>query len=387
MSDLNSLSTEEIQRYSRHILIPEVGQEGQEKLKKSSVLIIGAGGLGSPAAMYLAAAGVGKIGLVDYDVVELSNLQRQVIHGNQDLGKSKVDSAKKALQEINPLIEIVAYETTFSSDNGLTIAADYDLIVDGSDNFPSRYLISDVCVNLGLPHIFASVYRFDGQASVFDHASGGPCYRCVFPDPPEPGSVPNCAEGGVLGILPGIMGSIQASEAIKSLLGIGKNLSGRLLLFNALDMQFDFVNLRKNPNCVVCSLSPEDIQLIDYEAFCGVNPVVINSPIPNKDIEVNVKDLAEEIKSGQEITLLDVRETQEVDISKLDNSFLIPLGDLPERINELNPDDNIVVYCRSGARSDQAMRFLRNAGFTQVRNLLGGINDWARHIDQNLPIY
>ena len=387
MNNSQRLSNEEIQRYSRHILIPEVGEQGQKKLRNSSVLIIGAGGLGSPSAMYLAAAGVGKIGIVDFDVVELSNLQRQVIHGNDDIGSRKVDSAKKALLEINPLIEIKTYESTFSSDNALEIAADYDLIVDGSDNFPSRYLISDVCVRLGLPHIFASVYRFDGQASVFDSAAGGPCYRCVFPDPPEAGSVPNCAEGGVLGVLPGIMGSIQASETIKSLLGIGQSLKGRLLLFNALDMQFDFVNLRKNPNCAVCSLDPEDVKLIDYDAFCGVAQVEIKSEAPNIDIEINVKELSKEIKSGNQITLLDVRELEETTISKLENSFLIPLGDLPDRISELNPDDNIVVYCRSGARSDQAMRFLRNAGFTQVRNLLGGINDWARQIDKNLPIY
>ncbi len=387
MNNSQRLSNEEIQRYSRHILIPEVGEQGQKKLRNSSVLIIGAGGLGSPSAMYLAAAGVGKIGIVDFDVVELSNLQRQVIHGNDDIGSRKVDSAKKALLEINPLIEIKTYESTFSSDNALEIAADYDLIVDGSDNFPSRYLISDVCVRLGLPHIFASVYRFDGQASVFDSAAGGPCYRCVFPDPPEAGSVPNCAEGGVLGVLPGIMGSIQASETIKSLLGIGQSLKGRLLLFNALDMQFDFVNLRKNPKCAVCSLAPEDVKLIDYDAFCGVAQVEIKSEAPNIDIEINVKELSKEIKSGNQITLLDVRELEETTISKLENSFLIPLGDLPDRISELNPDDNIVVYCRSGARSDQAMRFLRNAGFTQVRNLLGGINDWARQIDKNLPIY
>ncbi len=387
MNDNNELSSEEIQRYSRHLLIPEVGIEGQKKLKRSSVLIIGAGGLSSPAAMYLAAAGVGKIGLVDFDKVEFSNLQRQIIHGSSDVGKMKVDSAKAYLQDINPTIDIKTYKQAFASENALEIAKGYDLIVDGSDNFPTRYLVSDLCVKLAIPHVFASVYRFDGQASVFDSASGGPCYRCLFPDPPAPGSVPNCAEGGVLGILPGTMGTIQASEAIKCLLGIGESLNGRLLLYNALDMRFDFVKLRKNPKCRVCSLSPENIELIDYEAFCGVPIMEIKSQSANTEIELSVKDLEEEIKSGKDLFLLDVREVKETQISKLEHSTLIPLGDLPTRIDELDPENNIVVYCRSGARSDLAMRFLRNAGFKQVRNLLGGINDWAKVIDKDLPIY
>lgn len=387
MTNLEKLSPKEIQRYARHLLIPEVGEEGQRRLKESSVLIIGAGGLSSPAAMYLAAAGVGKIGLVDFDEVDLTNLQRQIIHGTKDLGRSKIDSAEETLLDINPNVEVASFDASFSAENGLAIARDYDLIVDGSDNFPTRYLVSDICVKLAIPHVFASVYRFDGQASVFDSASGGPCYRCVFPDPPEPGSVPNCAEGGVLGILPGTIGTIQASEAIKCLLGIGKSLNGRLLLYNALDMQFDFVKLRKNPACKVCSLSSDEIELIDYEAFCGVSVMDSNNHTLNSQWELGPKELDAEIKSGRQLKLLDVRELQETRISNLENSLLIPLMQLPARLKELSPKDDIVIYCRSGARSDQAMRYLRNAGFQKVRNLVGGINDWARQVDKNLPVY
>lgn len=383
-----SLSPDEVQRYSRHLLIPEIGREGQLKLRGSAVLVVGAGGLGSPSSTYLAAAGVGKLGLVDFDVVDLSNLQRQVLHDTSGLGLSKVESAAKRLLEINPEIEIETYNMAFDSSNAYDIAKNYDLIVDGSDNFATRYLISDLGVKLGIPHVFASVYRFDGQASVFDSKSGGPCYRCVFPVPPEPGTVPNCAEGGVLGVLPGILGSIQASEAIKSLLEIGDSLAGRLLLFNALEMSFDTLNVRKNPNCEVCSLEPSKIELIDYEAFCGETIVEnMNMNTTANDWEVKPKQLAEELGLDNNIFLLDVRELSETQISSLENSHLIPLGELPMRKDDLDPEKNIVVYCRSGARSDQAMRFLREAGFKNVRNLLGGINEWARAVDTKLPVY
>jgi adenylyltransferase/sulfurtransferase len=388
MDARQTLSPDEVQRYSRHLLIPEIGREGQLRLKGSAVLIVGAGGLGSPASTYLAAAGVGKLGLVDFDTVDLSNLQRQVLHNTAGLGQSKVESAATRLQEINPEIEIETYDMAFDSSNALEIAKNYDLIVDGTDNFATRYLISDLGVKLGIPHVFASVYRFDGQASVFDSANGGPCYRCVFPVPPEPGTVPNCAEGGVLGVLPGILGSIQASEAIKSLLGIGESMAGKLLLFNALEMSFDTLNVRKNPNCKVCSLPPDQIELIDYEAFCGETIVEnIDENLQANEWEIDVKQLAAELSQGNDVFLLDVRELPETQISSLENSFLIPLGELPMRKDELDPEKNIVVYCRSGVRSDQAMRYLRVAGFKQVRNLLGGINEWARSVDNNLPVY
>jgi adenylyltransferase/sulfurtransferase len=388
MDATHTLSPDEVQRYSRHLLIPEIGRKGQLKLKGSAVLIVGAGGLGSPASTYLAAAGVGKLGLVDFDTVDLSNLQRQVLHNTAGLGLSKVESAARRLQEINPEIEIETYNMAFDSSNALEIAKNYDLIIDGTDNFATRYLISDLGVKLGIPHVFASVYRFDGQASVFDSANGGPCYRCVFPVPPEPGTVPNCAEGGVLGVLPGILGSIQASEAIKSLLAIGESLAGKLLLFNALEMSFDTLNVRKNPNCEVCSLPPDQIELIDYEAFCG--ETIVEKTYENlqaNEWEIDVKQLAAELSQDNDVFLLDVRELPETQISSLENSFLIPLGELPMRKDELDPEKNIVVYCRSGVRSDQAMRYLRAAGFKQVRNLLGGINEWARSVDNNLPVY
>lgn len=388
MHAAHKLNASELQRYSRHLLIPEIGEHGQQKLKASSALLIGAGGLGSPAGMYLAAAGVGRIGVVDYDAVDISNLQRQVLHDTAGLGAAKVASAAARLKEINPEIEIETYNTALDSSNALEIAQGYDVLVDGSDNFATRYLLSDLGVKLGIPHVFASVFRFDGQASVFDSAGGGPCYRCVFPVPPEPGTVPNCAEGGVLGVLPGILGSIQASEAIKCLLGIGESLKGRLLLFNALDMSFESLNVRKNPECEVCSLAPEQVELIDYEAFCG-EPIMDNAETTSNDSqwEIGPKALAAELENGSPIFLLDVRELAETQISNLENSHLIPLMELPSRTQELDPEANIVVYCRSGGRSDQAMRFLREAGFKRVRNLLGGINDWARKVDPDLPIY
>jgi len=382
-----SLSQAEILRYSRHLLIPEVGIEGQAKLKASSVLLIGTGGLGSPAAMYLAAAGVGRIGLVDYDVVEFSNLQRQIVHSSSAVDKLKVESARARLLEINPMVRVDVFNEVFNSENALRIADDYDLIIDGTDNFPTRYLVNDVCVKLGIPHVYASIYRFDGQASVFHASEGGPCYRCLFPEPPPPGSVPSCAEGGVLGVLPGTIGSIQASEAIKVLLGIGETLEGRLLLYNALDMHFDFVKLRKNPDCAVCSLNSEEIELIDYEEFCGVPIMEETQSSPNNEWEISPKELNELLEKGNKLTLIDVREPQELEISQLPNAELIPLGQLPGRISELDSSQDLIIFCRSGARSGYAVNVLRAAGFRKVRNLVGGINDWARQVDPSLPLY
>ena len=382
-----SLSQEEILRYSRHLLIPEVGIEGQAKLKASSVLLIGTGGLGSPVAMYLAAAGVGHIGLVDFDVVEFSNLQRQIIHGSSAVDKLKVESARARLLEINPMVKVDIYNEVFTSENALDIAEEYDLIIDGTDNFPTRYLVNDVCVKLGIAHVYASIYRFDGQASVFHASEGGPCYRCLFPEPPPPGSVPSCSEGGVLGVLPGTIGSIQASEAIKVLLGIGETLEGRLLLYNALDMHFDFVKLRKNPDCAVCSLNPQEIELIDYEEFCGVPIMEKTQSSPNSEWEISPKELNDLLQEGSKLTLIDVREPQELQISQLPNAELIPLGQLPGRISELDSSQELVIFCRSGARSGHAVDVLRAAGFRKVRNLVGGINDWARQVDPSLPLY
>jgi adenylyltransferase/sulfurtransferase len=381
------LSQQEILRYSRHLLIPEVGLDGQEKLKTSSVLLIGTGGLGSPVAMYLAAAGVGRIGLVDFDRVDFSNLQRQIIHGTSAVDSLKVDSARDRILEINPLVEVDTHNEIFTSQNALEIADGYDLIVDGTDNFPTRYLVNDVCVKLGIPHVYASIYRFDGQASVFHASNGGPCYRCLFPEPPPPGSVPSCAEGGVLGVLPGTIGSIQASEAIKVLLGIGETLEGRLLLYNALDMRFDFVKLRKNPDCKVCSLEADAIELIDYEDFCGVPIMEEIQNSPNTEWEISPKELNEQLQNGNDVILIDVREPQELQISKLPNAELIPLGQFPGRMSELDSSKEMVIFCRSGARSGHAVDLLRAAGFTKVKNLVGGINDWARQVDPDMPLY
>lgn len=387
MSHEAALSAQEILRYSRHLLIPEVGLEGQRKLKASSVLVIGTGGLGSPVAMYLAAAGVGRIGLVDFDVVEFSNLQRQIIHGSGQLGALKVDSARARLLDINPEIEVAIYNEPFTTQNALRIAEGYDLIVDGTDNFPTRYLINDVCVKLGIANIYGSIYRFDGQVSVFAAGDDSPCYRCLFPEPPPPGSVPSCAEGGVLGVLPGVIGSIQATEALKQLLGIGESLAGRLLLFSALEASFDYVKLRKNPECKVCSQPAEDIELIDYEAFCGV-PVMeeIAASTASKWVTTPAQ-LAEAMKNGGTPYLLDVREPQELHISKLDGAVLIPLGQLPGRLAEIDPERETVVFCRTGARSAYAVELLRGAGYRHVKNLVGGINAWAREIDPDLPRY
>jgi adenylyltransferase/sulfurtransferase len=383
---LPELSRDEILRYSRHLLIPEVGLEGQRKLKNSSVLIIGTGGLGSPVSLYLAAAGIGRIGLVDYDVVDSSNLQRQVIHGTSTVGKLKVESAREKLLDLNPGIQVDIYNEPYTSENALRIAKDYDIILDGTDNFPTRYLTNDVAVFLGKPNVYASIYRFDGQVSVF-YAKEGPCYRCLFPEPPPPGLVPSCAEGGVLGVLPGTIGTLQATEALKVLLGIGEPLIGKLLLYNALDMSFDFVKLKKNPNCRVCGPNADIKELIDYEEFCGV---------PSHDHEdegsagaswdITVTELAERVKTNH-LKLIDVREPHELEISRLPNATNIPLGQLAARLSELDSAEDMVLFCKSGARSTRALELLTSAGFKKVKNLKGGINAWAREVDKNLPVY
>lgn len=380
------LSHSEILRYSRHLLIPEVGLSGQRKLKAASALIIGAGGLGSPVSLYLAAAGVGRIGLVDYDVVDFSNLQRQVIHATSGLGSLKVESARDRMLDINPDIRVDTYNEPFTSDNAVRIAQDYDILIDGTDNFATRYLTNDLCVLLGKPNVYGSIYRFDGQVSVFD-ARYGPCYRCLFPEPPPPGLVPSCAEGGVLGVLPGTIGTIQATEALKILLGIGEPLIGRLLLYNALDMSFDFVKLRKNPQCKVCGLDPEVTELIDYEEFCGVPGYDLEKGSVGGDWDITAEQLADKLEHGDQIRLLDVREPHELEISHLDGATVIPLGQLAARLSELDSAEEMVVLCKSGTRSARALELLVSAGFRKVKNLEGGINAWAEEIDPSLPIY
>lgn len=383
---LPHLSHEEILRYSRHLLIPEVGLEGQRKLKAASILVIGTGGLGSPVALYLAAAGVGHIGLVDYDVVDSSNLQRQVIHGTGSVGELKVESARRRMLDLNPGIEVEVYNEPFTSENAMRIAAPYDVIIDGTDNFPTRYLSNDVCVLLGKPNVYGSIFRFEGQASVFD-ARRGPCYRCLFPEPPPPGMVPSCAEGGVLGVLPGTIGTIQATEALKLVLGIGEPLIGRLLLYNALDMSFDFVNLKKNPKCKICSPNPEITHLIDYEAFCGVPGHDHEEGSAGKEWDINATELAQKLRNGERLRLIDVREPHELEISQIPGAQLIPLGQLAARLSELDSAEEIVLFCKAGTRSARALEVLLSAGFRKVKNLKGGINAWAREVDPSLPVY
>jgi sulfur-carrier protein adenylyltransferase/sulfurtransferase len=382
---LPELSRDEILRYSRHLLIPEVGLEGQRKLKNSSALIIGTGGLGSPVSLYLAAAGIGRIGLVDYDVVDSSNLQRQVIHGTSTVGKLKVESARDKLIDLNPDIQVDIYNEPFTSENALRIARDYDIILDGTDNFPTRYLTNDVAVFLGKPNVYASIYRFDGQASVF-YAKEGPCYRCLFPEPPPPGLVPSCAEGGVLGVLPGTIGTIQATEALKVLLGIGEPLIGKLLLYNALDMTVDFVKLKKNPNCRVCGPNADIKELIDYEEFCGVPSHDHEEGSAGAGLDITVQELSERMQTNH-LKLLDVREPHELEISALPNAKNIPLGQLAARLSELDSADEMVIFCKSGGRSARGLELLVSAGFKKVKNLKGGINAWAREVDPEVPIY
>ncbi len=383
---LPELSRDEILRYSRHLLIPEVGLEGQQKLKASSALIIGTGGLGSPVALYLAAAGVGRIGLVDYDVVDTSNLQRQVIHGTSSIGKLKVESARSRILDLNPDIRVDVYNEPFTSSNAFQIAEPYDLIIDGTDNFPTRYLTNDLCVLTGKPNVYGSIFRFDGQVSVFD-ARRGPCYRCLFPEPPPPGLVPSCAEGGVLGILPGTIGTLQATEAIKLLLDIGEPLIGKLMLYNALDMSFEFVRLRKNPHCKVCGPNPDVTELIDYEAFCGVPMHDHDAGSAGGGWDISAPELAERLKQDDHLRLLDVREPHELQISHLPGATLIPLGQLAARLSELDSAEDMVVFCKSGTRSTRALELLLSAGFRKVKNLQGGINAWAEEVDSSLPVY
>ena len=387
-SDLVDLSNEEISRYSRHLIMPEVTLHGQKKLKAASVLCVGTGGLGSPTALYLAAAGVGKIGLVDYDVVEVNNLQRQIIHGTSSVGSLKVESAHNRIVDINPHIEVTPHNELFTSDNAMGIAKMYDIIVDGTDNFPTRYLVNDVCVLLGKPNVYGSIFRFEGQASVF-WSKHGPCYRCLFPHPPPPGLVPSCAEGGVLGILPGTIGTIQATEAIKLIVGIGDPLIGRLLLYDALDMTMDEVQLHKNRDCLICGSNPTVTKLVDYEQFCGM-PMHDQDEQDGKSDEswdITVQELHTKLESGDRLRVIDVREEFEWDIVHLDEAELIPMGKLPAHLSEFDSTDEFVMMCRTGARSAQMLQLLVSAGITRVSNLKGGIRAWAEEIDPKLPIY
>lgn len=378
-----TLSKDEILRYSRHLIMPEVGMEGQQKLKAARVLCIGTGGLGSPLALYLAAAGIGTLGLVDFDVVDFTNLQRQVIHFTGDVGRSKLESAKEKIAAINPFIEVKTFETRLTSENALRIFSGFDIIVDGTDNFPTRFLVNDACVFTGKPNVYGSIFRFEGQASVFA-TKDGPCYRCLYPEPPPPGLVPSCAEGGVLGILPGLVGLIQATEAIKLVLGAGQPLIGRLLLVDALGMHFRELKLRKNPDCVVCGKNPTVTKLIDYDEFCGLRGQ--EKPVSNGVPEISVEELKRRLDAREDLFILDVREPHEYQICNL-NGHLIPLNDLPRRVHELDPSKNMVVHCRSGGRSAKAVEFLQQAGFTKAKNLAGGVLAWSDKIDPKMPKY
>src|SRR6478609_6340588 len=378
-----SLSNEEVLRYSRHLIMPEVGMEGQQKLKAARVLCIGTGGLGSPLAMYLAAAGVGTLGIVDFDVVDYTNLQRQIIHTTADVGRKKLDSAADKLKAINPFLNLRAFETRLTSDNALELFRDFDIVADGTDNFPTRYLVNDACVLTGKPNVYGSIFRFEGQASVFA-TEEGPCYRCLYPEPPPPGLVPSCAEGGVLGILPGLVGVMQATEVIKLILGKGEPLIGRLLLIDALGMKFRELKLRKNPDCPVCGKNPTVTQLIDYNEFCGIRGE--EKPVETGVVEMQVEELKRRLDAGEDLFVLDVREPHEYQICNI-GGHLIPLGDLPKRVNELDSSREIVAHCRSGVRSAKAVGFLQQAGFKKVHNLAGGILAWADRIDPKMPKY
>ena len=388
--ELPQLTNDEIKRYSRHLIMPEVGVEGQRKLKAAKVLCIGAGGLGSPVAMYLTAAGVGTLGLVDFDVVDFSNLQRQILHGTPDVGRTKLASARDRLQALNPEITIETYETALSSENALQLFQPYDVIVDGTDNFPTRYLVNDACVLLGKPNAYGSIFRFEGQASVFG-AKNGPCYRCLYPEPPPPGLVPSCAEGGVLGVLPGIIGTIQAMETIKLILGIGEPLVGRFLIFDALRMKFRELKLQKDPDCPVCGTHPTVTTLIDYDQFCGVHPAapepLESTTVQASPLDISAVDLKARLDRGDDLLVVDVREPQEYQINRIPGSVLIPLGDVPKRYHELDPNQEVVVQCKMGGRSAKAADFLRSVGFTRVLNLTGGILAWIDKVDPTQPKY
>ncbi len=387
MTPAAALSPQEVARYSRHLIMPEVGMDGQKKLKAASVLLIGAGGLGSPLGLYLAAAGIGRIGLVDFDVVDFSNLQRQVLHGTPDVGRPKLQSAKEKLQAINPEVKLDLYETRLSSVNALEICKPYDIIIDGTDNFPTRYLVNDACVILHKPNVYGSIFRFDGQASVFAPPLG-PCYRCLYPEPPPPGEVPSCAEGGVLGILPGLVGCIQATEAVKLILGKGAPLIGRLLLYDALEMRFQEFKVRRNPRCSMCGDQPTIKELIDYDQFCGIRGQE-SAPPPSagQDGDITVEELSQLLKQGNEVFILDVRNPEEYQICQIAGSKLLPLPELPRHWQELDKDQDMVVHCKSGMRSAKAIQFLKQQGFTKLRNLKGGILAWAERIDRSLPKY
>jgi len=376
------LSKDEILRYSRHLIMPEVGTEGQLKLKAAKVLLVGTGGLGAPLGLYLAAAGVGRIGLVDFDVVDFTNLQRQVIHGTSDVGRKKLDSAADRMREINPFVRIDKHEVALSSENALDILRDYDIVVDGTDNFPTRYLVNDACVLLGKPNVYGSIFRFEGQATVFAY-EGGPCYRCLYPEPPPPGLVPSCAEGGVLGILPGTIGLIQATETVKLILGIGEPLVGRLLLYDALAMGFRELKLRKNPECPVCGDRPTVTKLIDYQQFCGIPKPQPEAPM---EADIDPTDVKAKIDRGDNFVLIDVREPHEYQICNIPFAKLIPLGQLPQRLSELDPDIEIVAHCKSGMRSAKAVDLLKKSGFG-ARNMKGGILAWSEKVDPTVPKY
>ena len=379
-----TLSNDEILRYSRHLIMPEVAMDGQHKLKAARVLCIGTGGLGSPLALYLAAAGVGTLGLVDFDVVDYTNLQRQIIHSTPDVGRKKLDSAAEKLAALNPFVNIRKFETRLSSDNALEIFRDFDIIADGTDNFPTRYLVNDACVLTGKPNVYGSIFRFEGQASVFA-TEDGPCYRCLYPEPPPPGLVPSCAEGGVLGILPGLVGVIQATETIKLILGQGDSLAGRLLLVDALGMKFRELKLRKNPDCPVCGKNRTITGLIDYEEFCGIRGQ--EAPAGENDVPaISVEELKKKLDARADIFILDVREPHEYQICNL-NGYLIPVGDLPKRVNELDSSREIIAHCKMGGRSAKAVNFLRRSGFKKVYNLTGGITAWAEKVDPTMPKY
>jgi len=388
---LPELTPEDLSRYARHLILPEVGVEGQRKLKAARVLCVGAGGLGSPLALYLAAAGIGTLGLVDFDVVDASNLQRQILHSTRDVGRKKLDSAAEKLTALNPALTVIKHETMLSSANALDIFAGYDIVADGTDNFPTRYLVNDACVLTGKPNAYGSVFRFEGQASVFATREG-PCYRCLYPEPPPPGMVPSCAEGGVLGILPGLVGVIQATEVIKLILGsdgrpLGESLIGRLLLVDALAMRFRELKLRKNPDCPVCGLHPTVTRLVDYQEFCGIRPPnpqekTLNNGIP----QITVKELKQRLDAGEDLLVLDVREPWEHQIANI-GGRLIPLNDVPQRLHEIERDREIVVHCKMGGRSQRAAEFLAQSGFGNVKNLAGGITAWSNEVDPTVPKY
>ena len=382
-----SLSSEEIRRYSRHLTLPEFGVEGQKKLKSASVLLVGAGGLGSPLALYLAAAGVGRIGIVDFDVVDETNLQRQVLHGTKDVGRKKLDSARDRIEDVNPLVDVVLHDTALTSDNALDILKDYDVVADGTDNFPTRYLTNDACVLLGIPNVYASIFRFEGQVSVFG-TEDGPCYRCVYEQPPPPGLVPSCAEGGVLGVLPGLVGTLQATEVIKVLTGIGEPLVGRLLIVDALDMKFRTLKIRKNPDCPVCGAHPTQTELIDYQEFCGIPQQTNGHEEVSSAPEITVREFKEMLDRGEKPYVLDVRQPHEAEICSLGGT-LIPVNELENRLDEIDEhrDEDIVVYCRSGARSGRAVEMMRQYGFNRAVNLAGGVLAWSDEIDPSMPKY